>query len=519
MTKPISHIIILGGGTAGWMTAAAFSQFLIPLGYKVTLIESDAIGTVGVGEATLPHLRFFNQTLGIDENEFMRTTHATYKIGIEFSNWGKQGDAYIHPFGDYGQALDGVEFHQLWARLKAGPGVRPLDDFCLAVSAAKAGKFTFPGTDERSILSTYSYAFHLDAGLYATYLRRYCESRGIVRIEGKVDRIEQGSDANINTLILADGSRHSADLFIDCSGFRSLLLGDKCATPFEDWSHWLACDRALAVGCEHSGSPLPYTKAIAREAGWQWRIPLQHRLGNGYVYCSQFISDDEAQHTLLSNLTGTALGEPKLLQFKAGRREKSWANNCIAIGLASGFLEPLESTSIYLIQIAIMKLIALIPRDTNCKAARDEFNRQMTLEYDRIRDFLILHYHATQRDDTAFWRRCRDMEVPEDLKIKMALFQQDGHIVSYKNGLFLEPSWLAVYAGQHIAQKNYNPLADNIAEEQLIALMESYALLVQKAVAAMPSHSETIARQCSLKAVTAPQAALSLYRGQNGVPL
>ena len=513
------NIIILGGGTAGWMTAAAFSKFLLPLGYKVTLIESDSIGTVGVGEATLPHLRFFNQTLGIDENEFMRATHATYKMGIEFSNWGKQGDAYIHPFGDYGQALDGIAFHQLWARLKASANARPLDDFSLAVSAAKAGKFAFPSTDARSILSTYSYAFHLDAGLYAKYLRRYCEMRGITRIEGKVDKIEQDATGNISTLVLADSSQHSADIFIDCSGFRSLLLGEKCRTGFEDWSHWLPCDRALAVGCEHQGEPLPYTKAIARDAGWQWRIPLQHRLGNGYVYCSQFLSDDEAKHTLLRHLTGPAFGEPKLLQFKAGRRERSWANNCVGIGLSGGFLEPLESTSIYLIQIAIMKLIALMPNGTECNAARDEYNRQMKLEYDRIRDLLILHYHATQRDDTAFWRYCRTMEVPEDLELKMALFRHDGHIVTYKNGLFLEPSWLAVYAGQNIAQKTYSPFANEIGESQLVSLMENYAALVQKGVAAMPSHSETIIQQCSLDSLATPKAAMSLYRGQDGASL
>ena len=509
----MKKIIILGGGTAGWMTAAAMARLLIPRDIEVTLVESDQIGTVGVGEATLPHLRFFNQILGIDENDFMQATQATYKMGIEFQNWGKPGDAYIHPFGEYGRELDGIPFHQLWLKAHRAGLAEPLDNYSLPVMAAAAGKFEFPDGNPRSILSTYSYAFHLDAGLYARYLREFAQQLGVQRIEGKVSAVERDEYGDIHTLRLQDGNRVSADFFVDCSGFRSLLLGDALQTEFMDWSHWLPCDSAVAVPSEIDDAPLPYTKAIAHGSGWQWQIPLQHRMGNGLVYARAHMSDDQACQQLLDNLPGAATDEPRLLRFKAGRRKHSWQRNCLAVGLSGGFLEPLESTSIYLIQIAITKFLTLLPLEGNYRSSRNEFNRQMALEYDRIRDFLILHYHATERDDTRFWNYCRTMPIPEDLQRKMDLYRQQGHIVNYRNGLFLEPSWLAVYHGQRILPDDDAIQADHLTSTEIGRLLSGYSQLVRKGVAALPAHADVIARQRGSKPRRAPSAAMSLYRG------
>ncbi|MBN8431001.1 tryptophan 7-halogenase [Microbulbifer salipaludis] len=509
----MKKIIILGGGTAGWMTAAAMARLLVPSGIEVTLVESDQIGTVGVGEATLPHLRFFNQILGIDENAFMKATQATYKMGIEFQNWGRPGDAYIHPFGEYGRELDGIPFHQLWLKAHRAGIAEPLDHYSLPVMAAAAGKFDFPDGNPRSILSTYSYAFHLDAGLYARYLREFAEQLGIQRIEGRVSAVVHDEYGDLHTLVLQDGNRISADFFVDCSGFRSLLLGDALQTEFIDWSHWLPCDSAVAVPSDMTDAPLPYTKAIAHGSGWQWQIPLQHRMGNGLVYAREYMSDDQACQHLLDNLPGAATDAPRLLRFKAGRRKHSWQRNCLAVGLSAGFLEPLESTSIYLIQIAITKFLALLPLTDNYRSCRNEFNRQMALEYDRIRDFLVLHYHATERDDTPFWNYCRTMPIPDDLQRKMDLYRQQGHIVNYRHGLFLEPSWLAVYHGQRILPDNHSIQADHLANKEIGQLLSGYSQLVHKGVAALPAHADVIARQLSARPRQAPSAAMSLYRG------
>lgn len=507
----IRSLIILGGGTSGWMTAAALAHFFVPRGVKVTLVESESIGTVGVGEATLPHLRFFNQTLGIDEQEFMRATGASYKLGIEFSNWGQRGDAYIHPFGDYGQAIKGVSFHHYWLQQRLAGDDTRIDAYSLPVMAAQQHKFLYPSSDERSILSTFSYAYHIDAGLYARYLRHYSETRGVQRQEGKVVAVARSDSGDIASITLENGRDLAADFFIDCSGFRGLLIEQTLKTGYEDWSHWLPCNRAVAVPTERSTVFPPYTKAIAREAGWQWRIPLQHRTGNGHVYCSDFISDQQALEQLLGNLDATPTADPNFLRFTTGKRKRAWNKNCVAIGLAGGFLEPLESTSIYLIQIAIMKLVEFFPdRDVDA-APIAEFNRQLDLEYERVRDFLILHYHATQRTDSAFWHHCRTMAIPETLAHKMDLFRSRGHVVQYQQGLFLEPSWVAVYLGQGIIPEQFDTRLHNLSEQNRNMFLTETRELVMRAAGDMPYHRDFLQQQLSRPLEKTPAARMSLY--------
>lgn len=510
----MQKVTIVGGGTAGWMTAAALAKFLHPQQYQITLVESDVIGTVGVGEATVPHIRYFNEVLGVDENEFMKKTNATYKLGIEFSNWGKIGEAYLHPFGVYGQSRNDISFHHYWLKAHQAGDASSISDYSVGVAAAYAEKFAYPERDSRSLFSKYSYAFHIDASLYARFLREYSVERGVKRREGKVSVVEQNPDTGfIQSIKLESGEIITGDFFIDCSGFRGLLINETVKTEFEDWSHWLPCDRAIAVPSAKTSEPLPYTKAIARKAGWQWRIPLQNRNGNGQVYSSQHISDDEVASNLLESLDGDALADLNYLRFKTGRRVQSWNKNCVAIGLSSGFLEPLESTSIYLIQIAIMKLIEFFPYADMEAANSDEFNRDMTLEYERIRDFLILHYHATERNDSAFWNYCRTMEVPESLQYKMDLFREQGHVERYKRGMFLEPSWVAVYLGQGVKPKAYHPLVDTLGTHQLLAHLRAMRETIAAGVHVMTSHSDSIQRYCRNDQTKKswPPAAMSLY--------
>src|SRR5262245_12774125 len=496
----IRSILIVGGGTAGWMSAAALARALKGE-YRIRVVESAEIGIIGVGESTVPHIRYFNTTLGLDEPDFMRRTRATFKLGIEFRNWARIGDAYIHPFGDYGRPLGGVSFHQHWLRLRAAGDTSEISDYSFPIVAAKLERFMPPSDDPRSVLSTFSYAFQFDATLYAPYLREYAEKRGVVRTEGKVVDVElRSEDGFIAAVKLASGERIEADLFVDCSGFRGLLIEQALKTGYEDWTHWLPCDRAVAVPCSAASAPIPYTRATAREAGWQWRIPLQHRIGNGYVYCSRFLSDDEATATLLANLEGEPLAEPRPLRFTTGRRRRTWNRNCVAVGLSGGFLEPLESTSIHLIQTAITYLIELFP-DRSCDLTDvTEYNRLMDLEFDRVRDFLWLHYHATERDDTPLWNYCRAMQVPESLAYKMELFRERAHAVRYKDGLFLEPSWLAVYFGQRIAPRRHDPLADRLPEGDVRRELLGMKALVRRAAEATPGHAAFIARYCSIAA-------------------
>lgn len=490
------RVVIVGGGTAGWMTAATLAACFAGRVADVTLIESDEIGTVGVGEATVPHIRFFNQRLGIVEADFIRRTNATFKLGIEFRDWARLGDSYIHPFGDFGHDIDGLPFHQHWAHAaREGVDTLPaLENCSLPIVAARNNRFAPPLEDPRSIGSTYSYAYQFDATLYAAYLRDYAEARGVVRIEGRVDAVERKDDG-IGAVRLADGKRIAGDMFIDCSGFRALLIDGTLKVGHEDWSHWLPCDAAWAVPTANAGPLTPYTRATAREAGWQWRIPLQHRTGNGHVFSTRFTDPETARSVLMDNLEGEALAEPRMLRFRTGRRHRQWVGNCVAIGLSAGFLEPLESTSIHLIQLAIGKLIELFPSDGVFDPSDEaEFNRAMGLEYDRVRDFLVLHYCATERDDTPFWRYMRTMTLPSSLSEKIAEFRERGIVASYREGMFLPASWLAVYYGQRIVPDRVNPLIGNVPIATSRAHVARIAAACASAADAMPSHEDYITR-------------------------
>jgi tryptophan halogenase len=483
------------------MTAAAFASVLRG-GQQIHLIESSEIGIVGVGEATLPHIRFFNKRIGIDERELMARTQATFKLGIEFVDWARLGDRYIHPFGAYGSRIAGVPFHHYWLRQRAQGDATSIDDYSLAITAARLNKFTLPSEDPSAVLSTFGYAFQFDASLYARYLRGFAEAKGVRRTDGKiVDVTLHGESGNVESVKLDDGTVIQGDLFIDCSGFRGLLIEQTLKTGYDEWTHWLPCNRAMAVPCENAGPLTPYTRATAREAGWQWRIPLQHRTGNGYVYSSEFLSDDEAASRLLSRLDGKPLADPRPLRFTAGRRRKTWNRNVVAIGLAGGFLEPLESTSIYLIQIAITTLLDYMTEATAREGrfdARvvDAYNRWIEMEYDRVRDFLILHYHATERDDAPIWNYCRTMAIPESLQHKLELFRHRARVVTYKDGLFLEPSWLAVYFGQRVMPRGYDSLADSLDGGELARRLQAVREQVSTAAARMPGHEDFLSQYC-----------------------
>ena len=491
---PISRIAIVGGGTAGWMAAAMLARVLEKRAPTITLVESEQIGTVGVGEATIPPIRSFNGLLGIDEDDFVRRTKATFKLGIEFRNWARLGHQYIHPFGKYGITIDRVAFHHHWLRSRAAGDTTPLHEFSVSACAAYRDKFTRPVEDPRLILSSLSYAFHFDAGLYAAYLRRYAEARGVTRVEGKVLDVElRGEDGFIRALRLEGDRRIEADLFIDCSGFQGLLIEQALKTGYEDWTRWLPCDRAVAIPSE-SVSPLnAYTRSTAHAAGWQWRIPLQHRIGNGHVYCSRFVSDDEATATLLANLDGKPLADPRLLRFTTGRRRKFWNRNCIALGLAGGFLEPLESTSIHLIQSGLTQLAAVFPDTSFDPIDAAEYNRLQIAEFDRVRDFLILHYKMNARDDAPLWRQCRQMPIPDELDYRMKLFASSGRVMTEDRELFAESNWLSVMLGQGINPLRHDPLADLIPLEETQRRLVELKGLIRGTVMAMPSHMVFIA--------------------------
>ncbi|GAB4522064.1 MAG: tryptophan 7-halogenase [Amphiplicatus sp.] len=485
---PIRSIVIVGGGTAGWMAAAAFSRFLSRDGLSIVLIESEDIGTVGVGEATIPPITAFNAMLRIDEDDFMRATQATFKLGIEFVDWTRRGCAYMHPFGRFGADIEGVHFHQLWRKLRALGDDTGIEAYSICAVAAKSGRFAPPSSDPRSVLSNLKYAYHFDALLYARYLRQYAERRGVERVEGRiVDVSLRGEDGFIEAVTLEGGKRIAGDLFIDCSGFRGLLIEEALGTGYEDWTHWLPCDRAVAAPCENSEEPVPYTRAIARPAGWQWRIPLQHRMGNGYVYSSRFVSDAEARQTLLSNLEGRLLGEPRLLRFTTGRRRKFWNRNCVALGLASGFMEPLESTSIHLIQIGVARLLALFPDRSFNPIEAEEYNRLLAAQYERIRDFLILHYHAVERDDSPFWNYCRAMSIPDSLRDRIELFRTSGRFFRHEDELFDVPNWVAVFLGQNVYPERYDPLVDAMPVENLRVALAGMRVAIRRTVDAMPT--------------------------------
>ena len=493
----IRRVVVVGGGTAGWMTAAALSTVLRKEICEIELVESDAIGIVGVGEATIPAIHDFNRKIGLDEQDFMRRTNATFKLGIEFVNWAKKGDAYMHPFGHHGFNINGVSFHHYWLDQNRRGNTAQLGEYCMPFVAGKAGRFTLPSSDPNSVLSTYSYAFHFDAGLYSQYLRHVAERRGVTRTEGRiVDVAVDGESGFIESVELENGRSIEGDLFIDCSGFRALLIGKALGVDFESWQHWLPCDRAVAVQSRNSDTLDPYTRATALKAGWQWRIPLQHRTGNGHVYSSEYMGDDEARTLLLDNIEREALAEPRVIHFTAGKRQRMWDKNCIAIGLYGGFLEPLESTSIYLIQAAIMKLIERFPDREFSAVDRDDYNAQIGKAFEQVRDFIILHYKATTRDDSEFWRYCRDMSIPDELDYRMQTFRESGHVVYSKRELFIEPNWISVLLGQHVIPETTDLRVDCTPADKIRTQMGQMREVMRRAAASMPSHEETIARYC-----------------------
>ncbi len=494
--RRVRRVVIVGGGTAGWMTAAALANALQGSA-RIDLVESQAIGSVGVGEATIPPIKLFNQSLGIDENAFLKATRGTFKLGIEFVDWTRLGQRYFHPFGHFGAEFDSVSLHQYWLRERARGDATPIEDYSLAWQAARRERFDLPRGDRRHAQSTYDYAYHFDAIRYAHFLREYAEQRGVTRTEGKVvDASLRGGDGFIESVRLESGETIEGDLFIDCSGFRGLLIEQTLGAGYENWQHWLPCDRAVAVGCRHGKAFSPYTRSTAHAAGWQWRIPLQHRMGNGHVYCSRYLSDDEATATLLENLEGEALAEPRLLRFVTGRRRHFWYRNCVAIGLAAGFMEPLESTSIHLIQSGITRLLALFP-DRDCDPLSIcEYNRITTAEYERVRDFLILHYHATSRDDAPLWRQTRQMPVPDTLQYKIDHFRRHGRIVAEALELFQNPSWLAVLAGQEIEPVDYDPLVDMRSRVDGATLLKGLRQTLEQAAEGMPGHRAYIEHHC-----------------------
>ena len=494
--RRIRRIVIVGGGSAGWMTAAALAETARG-NCAIELVESAAIGAIGVGEATIPPIRYFNQQLGLDENAFVAATGGSFKLGIEFVGWTRPGHRYFHPFGRFAPDFDTVSLHQHWLRERTrGGAAAPLEDYAMAWAAARAGRFDRPATDRRLVLSTFDYAYHFDAALYARHLRGYAEKRGVVRTEGEiVDARLRPDNGFIEALVLKDGRQIAGDFFIDCSGFRGLLIEGALGRGLDSWRQWLPCDRAVTVGCAVAADFAPHTRATARPAGWQWHIPLQHRIGNGHVYCSEFMSDDEATALLLANLDGPAIGGPRVIRFTSGARREFWSRNCVAIGLSAGFLEPLESTAIHLVQSSITRLLALFPdRDCDPLLAR-EFNRLTRSEYERIRDFIILHFHAQTREEP-LWRYTREMTIPEPLQYKIDHFRHSGRIVAEPLELFQNSNWLAVLVGQEVWPERYHPLVDLHNGVDAPRHLAGIRAVLEQAASALPTHRQYIERHC-----------------------
>jgi tryptophan halogenase len=480
--QTIKRVVIAGGGTAGWIAAYVLAKQLGAL-LDVTLIESDEIGTVGVGESTIPTARTFHQYMGIDEADFVRATGSTFKLGISFEDWAREGDRYIHSFGTLGRSTWMVDFHHFWLRARELGVAADIGDCCLEHEAASAGRF---GPSDQVPLN---YAYHLDAGLYGRYLRGLAEAAGVRRVEGKIAKVRQnGESGDIEALLLETGQGIEGDLFIDCTGFRALLIGKALGVDFEDWSHWLPTDSALAVQTRATEPPPPYTRAIAHRAGWRWKIPLQHRVGNGLVYSRAHMSDEEARRLLDESISGEVLIEPRLIRFKAGYRRKVWVKNCIALGLSSGFVEPLESTSIHLIMIAVTRLLQTFPFRGVSSAVAERFNLQSSREIEGIRDFIVLHYHLTERDDSDLWRYCRHMAVPDTLAARIALFREAAHAFQDAHDLFRVDSWVQVMLGQRLTPLSRHPASLMMPEPQLSDALDSLRTNIARAVSAMPTH-------------------------------
>ncbi len=496
--KQLCRILIAGGGSAGWMAAALLGKLFQGL-YEIVLVESDAIGTIGVGEATIPAIKKFNELLGLDEDEFLRRTQGTFKLGIQFVDWLRPGSSYIHGFGVIGQDLGWLRCHQYWLKRRARGDAADFATLSINTAAALRNRFMRAQTDRPdSPIAHIAHAFHFDAGLYARYLKSFAQDRGVRRREGRIAAANLRSrDGFVESVTMEDGEVVEADFFIDCSGFRGLIIEQAMETGYEDWTHWLPCDRAIAVPCERSGDFTPYTRSTARPAGWQWRIPLQHRTGNGHVYSSRHMDDAEAERILLDTLDGAPGADPLRVRFTTGKRKAIWNKNCVALGLAGGFLEPLESTSLHLIQSALIRLVRLLPDAGFDRAGIDEFNRQADFEYERIRDFIILHYKATERGGTPFWRHCRDMEVPATLQRKIDLFAANGRIFREDEELFAEESWIQVFLGQGIVPRGYDPLVDIKSDVDIARFLDNVEAVIGKCVGLMPAHADYVARTCA----------------------
>ncbi|MEM8984605.1 MAG: tryptophan halogenase family protein [Pseudomonadota bacterium] len=495
--SPIRKLVIAGGGTAGWMSAAALARFVPPT-TELVLVESESIGTIGVGEATIPPLADFNHMLGIDEHTFLKETGGTYKLGIDFVDWGDVGSRYFHPFSQFGFDVNGLGFHQVWQWLENDQTRWPLDTFAIGAQASARARFIRPRLDDpQSPLAQMRHAYHIDAGRYAAFLRLYAEQRGVTRIEGRIESVQRDPhDGTIESLLLDDGQRLSADFFVDCTGFRALLVGDSLGSQWIDWSHWLPCDRAIAVPSEAHTRMETCTRSTAHRAGWQWRIPLQHRTGNGHVYCSEFMDDNEAETLLLAHIDTQVTDSPRPLRFRTGRRDQLWVKNCVAIGLSSGFVEPLESTSIHLIQEGISKLLALFPNAEDNNVLRDEYNELMVRLYDDVRDFIVLHYVANQRSESPFWQAVANMAIPDSLASRIDRFRQRGQWFAHRADLFAETSWVAVMIGQGIRPDTTHPLVESLDPAALQHQLTEMAAVYQAASEKMPPHVAYINRFC-----------------------
>lgn len=489
--QSIKKVVIAGGGTAGWMAAAALSK-LVGQKLDITLVESEAIGTIGVGEATIPSILTINRLLQIPEPEFLRETKATFKLGIAFENWRKLGHRYIHSFGDTGTGCWAAGFHHFWRRGLNEGYSKPYGDYCLELKAAEANRFGLLSQQK------VNYAYHLDATLYAAYLRKLAEQAGVKRVEGMIDQVLKADTGDIRALRLADGQSIDGDLFVDCTGFRGLLIEDALNTGYDDWSQWLPCDRAVAMQTESVADPIPYTRSIAHGSGWQWRIPLQHRVGNGLVYCSNYLSDDEATALLHRHTTGQPTTDPRLIRFQTGQRKQYWNKNCVAIGLSSGFIEPLESTSIHFIQNGLLWLLLMFPSHGIADSVRNEYNTKLRREAEHIRDFIVLHYHLTERDDTEFWNRCRTMEIPDTLKHRMALFRETGTVYKLQDDVFAENSWVQVMMGQGLIPEAYHPIVDQMSGPELSQFLAKNMEKVEQGMSQLPDHTAFIRRYAQL---------------------
>lgn len=489
----IKKVVIVGGGSAGWMTAAALGKLFKNKVCQVELIESAEIPNVGVGEATIPQIQIFNQLLGLNEKEFIQRTQGTFKHGIEFVDWKKLGHAYMHPFGTLGLNFEGVEFHHFWIKMALQNKVGCIQNYAFNSVAAKAGKMMHSVNVPNSPLSNISYAYHFDANKYVQLLSDVAQSYGVKRVQATVKQITTVAETGfIDSLELSNGDWVKGDLYIDCTGFSGLLIEKTLHTGYTNWSHWLPCNSAVVAPSSLVGDPQPYTRSTAQTAGWQWRIPLQHRMGNGHVFSSKFMSDDEATKILLDNIDGEVLAEPRFLRFNGGMRNKYWNKNCVAIGLASGFIEPLESTAIHLVQSAISRLMSLFPVKDFVQTDIDTYNKQSKVEMERIRDFIICHYKLTERNDSPFWNYCRTMDIPDTLQHKFDLFKQSGRIFREDEELFNQSSWVSVMLGQGLMPKRYHPMVDVLTDEEIIARMQNIEKVIQHSVEKMPSQAEFI---------------------------